>query len=137
MAKAKTKAKLPKRFAGIKIPKRVRKGPLGDFIASPAGQLVVAEVVATAGGTLVARKLARDPGARRAAGRSLAGMKHAASNGAEEVGAATSKLTYAIGEAARTFSEALQHDPDETPNVPAVVAAKKKTPARTSSSASR
>lgn len=37
------KLKLPKRIAGIKIPKTIRKGPVGEFMSSPAGQLVIAE----------------------------------------------------------------------------------------------
>jgi hypothetical protein len=35
--------KLPKRLAGVKIPKSVRKGAVRDFLNSPAGQLRLVE----------------------------------------------------------------------------------------------
>jgi hypothetical protein len=39
---------LPKRIAGVKVPKSVRKGPLGELIASPAGPALIAEAVMAA-----------------------------------------------------------------------------------------
>ena len=44
------KLKLPKRIAGIKIPKTIRKGSVGEFMSSPAGQLVIAEALVAAAG---------------------------------------------------------------------------------------
>ncbi|HEV2532897.1 hypothetical protein [Phenylobacterium sp.] len=44
MAK-KTQTYLPKRIAGVKVPKSVRKGPLGELIASPTGPALLAEAV--------------------------------------------------------------------------------------------
>jgi hypothetical protein len=44
--------KLPKRIAGIKIPKSVRKGLLGEYIRSAPGQLLIAEALLLAGETL-------------------------------------------------------------------------------------
>lgn len=39
------KLKIPKRIAGLKIPKAVRKGPAGKFLKSSAGQLLVAQAL--------------------------------------------------------------------------------------------
>jgi hypothetical protein len=40
-----TQSYLPKRIAGVKVPKSVRKGPLGELIASPEGPALLAEAV--------------------------------------------------------------------------------------------
>ena len=37
--------KVPKRIAGLKIPKAIRKGPVGHFLNSSGGQMLVAEVL--------------------------------------------------------------------------------------------
>jgi len=42
---AKKTSYLPKKIAGVKVPKSVRKGPLGELIASPAGPALLAEAV--------------------------------------------------------------------------------------------
>src|SRR5688500_17587238 len=47
MAK-KVQIKLPKRVAGIKIPKAVRKGPIVHFLNSGAGQVILAETLVAA-----------------------------------------------------------------------------------------
>jgi hypothetical protein len=55
---AKTKAGLPKRIAGIKLPKRVRKGPKGEFLGSKVGKALVAEALTTASGGLAVAEAA-------------------------------------------------------------------------------
>jgi hypothetical protein len=110
MAK-KLKIKVPKRVAGVKIPKSVRKGPVGQFLNSGAGQIVIAEaLVALAGALAVSRS---DPNSRigdvvhhpidatRRAGRraARAGADHAA------------RMTYALREAAGTFRDAWERGP--------------------------
>jgi hypothetical protein len=52
----KLKLKIPKRVAGIRIPKSVRKGPVADFIKSSAGQEVIAQALVVLGGTFAARR---------------------------------------------------------------------------------
>ena len=52
-----SKLKLPKRIAGIKIPKVVRKGPLGQFLNSGAGQMVLAETLMAAAAAFTAAKV--------------------------------------------------------------------------------
>lgn len=114
MAKKRKKASLPKRLAGVKIPKKVRKGRLGALLASPLGQELLAGSVAVAGGALAARKAKHSPEARRLAGR----LKHAGEDRIDETEAAAGLFAHALGEAARSFAEALQsggrREPDWT-----------------------
>jgi hypothetical protein len=48
--------KIPKRIAGIKIPKSIRKGPIADFVNSSGGQVLIAEAVLALGGLYAARR---------------------------------------------------------------------------------
>jgi hypothetical protein len=36
---------IPKRIAGVKVPKKVRKGPFGELLASRTGQAVIAQAI--------------------------------------------------------------------------------------------
>lgn len=105
MAKNKKKRAryLPKRIGGVKVPKAVRRGHFGAFLASPLGIALVAEAITELGEAAVlnkthtgrrARKFLKHPitSARRK-GRDLA---HGA-------------LAFAMTEAMRTFSETLRN----------------------------
>jgi hypothetical protein len=108
MAKKHGKIKLPKRVAGIRIPKVIRKGPLGQFLNSHAGQVILAEAVVAAAAIFTA-KTAEDSavgdglrhpvdGARR--------LKHAmAATSADQ----SERLAHAFRRAGEAFREAL-HD---------------------------
>ncbi|HYG26121.1 MAG TPA: hypothetical protein VD906_04380 [Caulobacteraceae bacterium] len=111
--KRKKSAALPKRLAGVKIPKRVRKGPLGDFMASPAGKLVVAEMVAAAGGALMKRDLDKHPERKRALKNKAGAVGEAASDAVHSTEHAGANIALAITEAARTFGRVLRHGGDE------------------------
>lgn len=120
MAKKK-KSFLPKRMAGVKVPKSVRKGRLGELIASPAGQAAIAEVVMALGAVAGAKKVKDSPKARDAladvADRLRDGGADKGKAAARTATAASGALAYALGEAARSFAEALQrrgdgHDED-------------------------
>jgi hypothetical protein len=50
--------KIPRKLAGVKIPKTLRKGPVGQFVNSPAGQLLIAEAIAVGIAALAARRTA-------------------------------------------------------------------------------
>jgi hypothetical protein len=99
--------KLPKRIAGMKIPKTIRKGPLGDFLNSSAGQLLVAEALLLAGGVFAGKRvdpssatgeLLHHPGERLgAAARSLASHVHLPDTDENDV---SSRLSFAFGEPA-------------------------------------
>jgi hypothetical protein len=104
MAKKKTKSFLPKRIAGVKVPKAVRKGRLGELLASKRGQALIAEAIMAAGAVGAAKKAKDDPNIRHY-------VTDAARPG--EIGAAGGALAYALGEAARSFADALRRGPDE------------------------
>lgn len=101
MAKAqKTPALLPKRIGGVKVPKSVRKGRFGELLASQTGQTLLAEAVQGANGRSTV--IMADPGLRSFA-------EHIAERLQQEGDreAATAALAFALGEAARTFINAL------------------------------
>ena len=45
---AKSRIKVPKRLAGVKIPKAVRKGPVMDFVNSKSGRILIAQALTAA-----------------------------------------------------------------------------------------
>jgi hypothetical protein len=134
MAK-KVKIKLPKRVAGVKIPKVVRKGPVGQFLNSGAGQVLLAETLVAAAAMFattkadehssVADDLRHPVDKARQLGHALAD----AGTGQSE------RLAHAFKAASRAFHEALQEtDASAWEEVPAVAEtkSKKKSSARTS-----
>lgn len=94
------KLKLPKRIAGVKIPKPVRKGPVGRFFGSPAGQLLLAEALVFAGGVFAARR--SDLPMRTAGGASRR----------DALQEASARFSYAFGEAMKAFRSALHEGPE-------------------------
>ena len=115
------KVKLPKRIAGVKVPKRVRKGPIGQFLCSNTGQAMIAEAIVLAGGALAAKR-ATEPGSAtneflsssarqlKRAGRAAAGKGFDAQ---QFMGIATERLAYAGLEAVRAFRDALSREVPE------------------------
>jgi hypothetical protein len=102
MAK-KQKKRLPKRIAGVKVPKSVRKGRLGDAIASPDGQTTLAEVF-TAAAVVAGSRTTADSGAARQALTEVADrLRGVATAKGPQKAAADDTVTYALGEAARSF----------------------------------
>jgi len=94
------KLKLPKKIAGVKIPKAVRKGPVGQFLNSSAGQLLVAEALIAAGGAFFATEGSNaKEGVRR-----LAGVGDDPKKLLER---GSARLSFAFGEAVRAFRAAL------------------------------
>ena len=104
MAKKKTKSAIPKKIAGVKVPRSVRKGRFGELLASRSGQAVIAQAILGAGAVAAGFKAKDAPGVRRAAHDAKAGAGHAV----QSVEAGGAQLAYALGEAARTFAEALR-----------------------------
>jgi hypothetical protein len=105
------KFKLPKRIAGVKIPKVIRKGPLGHFLNSNAGQLILAETAVAMAAAFTAVKADEDS--------SVADTLRHPVDGARRLGSAVldastdegDRLTHAFREAARAFRDAL-HERD-------------------------
>ncbi len=108
MAKSKSKSriKVPKRVAGVKIPKAVRKGPVVDFVNSSAGRLLIAQAL-TAAVAAIAIKQSDSPTGER--------IKAGARSAEETVKENTARLGHAFAEGVRAFREALSN-----PNVATV-----------------
>jgi len=113
MAK-KNKSLLPRRIAGVKVPKAVRKGRMAAAIASPTGRAVLAEVLMAAAAVAGAKKVKDSPKARTVLAdvadrlRDAGGEAGQAVKGAgKAANVATGAVTFAVAEAARAFLDAL------------------------------
>jgi hypothetical protein len=113
MAKKKQKSLLPKRIAGVKVPKSVRKGPLGQLLASRTGQALLAEAIMAAGAVGVAKQ-ANDPPDEAGKHPPLIGglvadafrrWQSSGHDGHDDPMAGS--IAYALGEAARVFVRTL------------------------------
>lgn len=107
MAKSKdenTKIKVPKRVAGVKIPKTVRKGPVVDFINSSTGRMLIAKGLTDAV-ALLAHMNAESPGTRS--------IKDTVVDAEDRHERETARLAFAFGEAVRAFREALAQPASE------------------------
>ena len=89
------KVKLPKRIAGVKLPKATRKGPIVDFLNSSGGQVLLAEALVLAAGVFGARRVAAQAGAPWEPG-----MR-------EHIADASARLAHASREALQAFRSAL------------------------------
>ena len=101
------KAHLPKRIAGLKIPRSVRKSWIGEFLASPIGRTMLVEAAVFAGGPAAARA-ADDPRVAAFARHPVSSLRHAGGETLEAVTDAGSHVTHALAEAARAFADSLQ-----------------------------
>ena len=99
MAKRKKVVKLPKRIAGVKIPKAARKGPVADFLNSSGGQVLVAEALVLLAGAYGHRRMRRN------------GRIGSEEGIAEAISDASARLSHAFGEGVRAFRAALAESP--------------------------
>jgi hypothetical protein len=106
MAKKK-KSFLPKKIAGVKVPKSVRKGRFGELLASQRGRAILAEAMLAAGAVVGAKKAADSPKAKSFVGAAAERVQDAGHEVTDKTSAATGVLAYALGEAARSFAQAL------------------------------
>ena len=108
MAKS-SRIKVPKRVAGVKIPKTVRKGPVMDFVNSTAGRALIAQALTAAIGVF-AYKNAKPETRERVSGK----VKQAAEESREVLARNTARLSFAFGEGITAFRTALAN-PAESP----------------------
>ena len=115
MARKKRKTLLPKRIAGVKVPKSVRKGPLGQLLASRTGQALLAEAIMAAGAVGVAKQAGDKPDQAEQNPPLMGGVvadafrrwQDAGGHGHADQDATAGSVAYALGEAARVFVRAL------------------------------
>jgi hypothetical protein len=108
MAKKDGPIKVPKKIAGVKIPKAVRKGAIADFLASRAGQKLIAEAVTAAVAALVIKKESEPGSTTRKTARKAKDKIEDVADEAPAAGLGAGSLAYAFGEAGRAFRDALQ-----------------------------
>lgn len=129
-SKKKTQAFLPKRIAGVKVPKGLRKGRAGQFLASPLGVALVSEAAVAAGTWAASHQGKPGSAARRFADHPLTSLAHLAEDARVRGAASTEALREAFAAASAAFSDTLRHSAD------AQEAAAKKASAREAARAS-
>lgn len=129
-SKKKKPAFLPKRIAGVKVPKGLRKGRAGQFLASPLGVALVSEAAVAAGTWAASRQARPGSAARRFADHPLASLAHLAEDARVRGAASSEALHEAFAAASAAFTDTLHH------SVEAHEAAAKKASAREAARAS-
>jgi hypothetical protein len=104
-----SKGIIPKRIAGVKVPKAVRKGRFGELLASKTGQALIAHAILGAGAVAAGLKAKDSPKVRDAAHDAKHTVGDAAANAGGAAGDVSATLAFALGEAARSFADALRH----------------------------
>src|SRR5687767_14848737 len=98
------KAKLPKRILGVKVPKQIRKGPLGQFLASSGGQVVVVEALLAAAAFYGARRIDPDTSVGKTLRHPLDGLRA----GRDWSRGASDRFARALRAGAQSFRETYQ-----------------------------
>ena len=100
---AKSRIKVPKRLAGVKIPKAVRKGPVVDFVNSKSGRILIAQALTAAIGVLAYQQASPET-RERVRGK----IKNGADETTDVLKRNTARLSFAFGEAVTAFRTSLQ-----------------------------
>lgn len=101
------KNKVPKKIAGVKLPKPLRRG-LRDMAASQNGRTVLMEAVAAAGAALAAAQSQPGSKTRRLAAKKGPEVKARGRDLRRQAEDARSATAAALADAARSFTEALR-----------------------------
>jgi hypothetical protein len=109
MAKS-SRIKVPKRVAGVKIPKAVRKGPVMDFVNSTTGRVLIAQALTAAIGVF-AYKHATPETRERIRGK----VRQGADGTRASLERNTARLSFAFGEAVTAFRTALGEPGGQNP----------------------
>ncbi len=108
--------KLPKRIAGIKIPKGIRKGPVVKFLNTPPGQVVLAQALLVIGGAFAVEKTRDNDGTLHP----LDALKDAGRDITHRADFAGAKLTRAFAAAAHAFRDVMEGADDDAAHHEAV-----------------
>jgi hypothetical protein len=100
---AKSRIKVPKRLAGVKIPKAVRKGPVMDFVNSKSGRILIAQALTAAIGVLAYTQVSPET-RERVRGK----IKGGADESTDLLKRNAARLSFALGEAVTAFRTSLQ-----------------------------
>jgi hypothetical protein len=100
--------KLPKRIAGIKMPKGIRKGAVVKFLNTPPGQVVLAQALLVIGGAFAVEKTRDDDGTSNP----LDALKVARRDIGKRADITGAKLTRAFAAAAHAFRDVMENDDD-------------------------
>ena len=100
------KIKVPKKIAGVKIPKGIRKGAVVKFLNTPPGQVVLAQVLLMIGGAFALKSEAVHP---------VDAMKRAKHDIDGRAGDIAAKLTRAFAAAAHSFRDVMESSQEEMP----------------------
>ncbi len=107
--KKKSKGAIPKKIAGVKVPKRARKGRFAALLASREGQAMIAKAIVGAGALAAGVKAKNSPKVRKGLHDAKTTVAHGAEAATGKTATATVALAFALGEAARSFADALRH----------------------------
>jgi len=109
------KTNVPKRIAGVKVPKALRRG-LRDLAASQHGKTVLVEALAAVGAALAATQAKPGSPTRKLAAKQATNVEGAAKGLRAKAAATRSATAAALEDAARSFTETLRRrDLTETP----------------------
>lgn len=108
----KVKIKLPKRIAGVKIPKSVRKGPIGGFLNSGAGQLLIAQALIGVAGAAALSRTDQSSRLGHAVRHPIHTSRRAGSRVARTGADQAARFSYSLKEAARAFRDAMENGPE-------------------------
>lgn len=104
--------RVPKRLAGVKIPKGIRKGPIVHFLNTPAGKVVLAQAVLLVGGGLTAAKAGDGDVVRHP----LKTLRHAGRHMGSRAKDSGEKLTRAFAAASHAFRDVMESDDEDLPH---------------------
>lgn len=112
MAKKKSKkGSVPKRIAGVKVPKRLRRD-LNGLLGSKLGRDIVADALVAAGAAMIGSQARKGSKTRRflhdhPPGHAPDAARETVRDGAGAMASSSSALAFALGEASRSFVDAL------------------------------
>lgn len=112
MARKKNKTALPKRIAGVKVPKALRKGRAGRFLASPVGMALVSDAILAAGVAAVGTQAKLGSATRKFADHPLAGLTRLRDDARQRGEESTEALRGAFAAASVAFADALRSSAD-------------------------
>jgi hypothetical protein len=96
------------------VPKSVRKGRFGELLASPSGQALLAEAIMAVGALAGAKKVADSPEAKDKISNVADTIRSGGKKARRKAPQVSDAVAYALGEAARSFADALhRHGADE------------------------